>query len=92
LPRKIASTIKKMRSIEKKIREKEEKIARLKEEAKSYLEEAQARPTVRETYMKPSQVQVHAKMLLWVPAVEVEAEKNGETAMLKINAYNLPEI
>ncbi|WP_288007814.1 ATP-binding protein [Thermofilum sp.] len=92
LPRKIASTIKKMRSIEKKIKEKEEKIARLKEEAKRHLEEAQARLTVRETYMKPSQVQVHAKMLLWVPVVEVEIEKNGEIAKLKINAYNLSEI
>ena len=92
LPRKIASTIKKMRSTEKKIKEKEEKIARLREEAKRHLEEAQARPTVRETYMKPSQVQVHAKMLLWVPVVEVEVEKNKEKAKLKINAYNLSEI
>jgi hypothetical protein len=89
IPRKIASTMKKMRSIEKKIREKQEKISMLKEEAKKHLAEPQARPTIRETYMKPSQVQVYARMLLWVPVVELEAEKGGERARLKINAYNL---
>ena len=89
VPRKLASTMRKMRSIESRIREKQEKISLLREEARKYLEERPTRPTIREVYLKPSKVRISAVMLLWVPVVEVEVEKNHEKTILRVNLHNL---
>ena len=88
IPRRLASTMSRMRQIERKIREKQEKISLLREEAKKYLEEQPTRPTIREVYVKPSKVQVSAVALLWVPVVEVEAEENRGRNILRISTCN----
>ena len=89
IPRKLASTVRRMRQVESRIREKQERISLLREEARRYLEEQPAKPTIREVYVKPSRVQVSTAVLLWVPVAEIEAEESRGKTTLKVNTHSL---